>query len=172
MFKGLLGLFGAGGIAGLLSYAPWIIAAIVALVGAGGFVWTKHDLDAANAALVTKQQELNTANVALGAAQAANLANLDVIAQMTANDAANDALIDELQHTVDEDARASTDAGLQIRNLSNDNPDVASFLGTPIPCSLRAALNGPSKPVAGTDCADKDGGADAAKAKPVPVTAK
>lgn len=154
----------AGGVAGLLPLAPWIIAAVIALVGAGGFLWKQHDLDAANAAIVTKQTQIDNLNKSLGEAQTANAADEATIKALQDNDAANDALIEQYQHQADEDARISKDAGDQIRNLQNADASVDAFLKLPIPDALRSLLN--HEPTASaTVGANQNNGAPATKAK-------
>jgi hypothetical protein len=158
----------AGGIAGLLPMAPWIIAGIVALVGTGGALWIKHDLDAANADRATKQAQIELLNRDLGSALAANKVDEATIEAMQTNNAANDALIEAYQHQADEDARASADAGTQLRNLQNADADVATYLSSPIPPALRSLLNHEPVAAPGSGHANQNGSVATPKAKRVP----
>lgn len=162
----LLGLFTgmAGGIAGLLPLAPWIIAAIVALVGAGGWFWKQHDLDAALADNAAKQSTIVQQATELGTVRAAEKVNEETISQMLQSQVQDDQLIDAQQHSIDENARASVDAGQQIRNLQNANADVAAFLKLPIPPALRSLLNHEPGSTTGASSANEDHQSTSAKA--------
>lgn len=169
MLKFITGLLGAGGIAGLLPFAPWIIAAVVALAGGGAYLWQSHQVDVAHEQTAEVTKERDAAFVKIGTLQGALDSDEATIKAQAANEAANDDLIATLQHQTDEDAKASIDAGAQIRNLQNADQDVDAYLRGAIPCSLRAILNGTSGPAATACGANANGDAAAAKAKPVPA---
>lgn len=160
MLKLFSGLIGAGSsFAGFIPFVPWLLAALLGLAGAGGWFYEQHQTEAL-------KTERDAALVKLGAAQAVVQDDEATIASMQANDRTNDALIEAYQHQVDEDAKISTDAGTQLRNLANADQTVSDYLSTAIPCSLQHALNGAAASGAG---ADQDCGLEAAKAKPVPA---
>jgi hypothetical protein len=174
MLKFLSGLFGAGGITGLLQFAPWIIAGVVALAGAGGWFYQSHQVDAAKVETAKVALERDAAYTKIGTLQGALATDEATIRAQTDNIAANDELIAKYQHQADEDARASVEAGNQIRNLQNANPDVAAYLAVPIPCGLRPILNRSKAPQPATSAggANENGCAVGAEAKPLPAPAR
>jgi uncharacterized protein HemX len=169
MLTAIKALFsGAGSLAGLLPFAPWIIALVLGLGGAGGWFWQQHQIDVAHAATLEVAKERDAANVQLGAALSANKVDEQTIADLQANNLANDSLIAAYEHQAEEDARISAEAGNQIRNLQNADAVVDTYLRTPIPDGLRAILNGPPQPNTG----NQNGNGPAPKANAVPAVAK
>lgn len=168
MLKFFSGLLGAGGISGLLSFAPWIIAAILGIGGVGGWFWQQHQVDDQKAQTAAITLERNAALQKVGVLQGALDADAATIKAQTDNIAANDDLINSLQHQTDEDAKASAEAGTQLRNLQNADSDVAAYLATPIPCGLRNYINRRAGPAVAASGADKDCDAVGAKSVAVP----
>jgi len=116
----------AGGVALLLALAYWHYTTVVA------------DLKLSRSQYETLQQE--AANL-----RGANKANAETIARLEANRKLDLAAIDRLTVAVGAVAAKADRTRTIIREIAANEPAVADLLTTPLPDSLRDALNAPNR---------------------------
>lgn len=116
----------AGGVALLLALAYWHYSTVVA------------DLKLSKSQYETLQQE--AANL-----RGANKANAETIARLEANRKLDLAAIDRLTVAVGAVAAKADRTRTIIREIERNDPVVADLLSTPLPDSLRDALNAPNR---------------------------
>lgn len=138
------------------------------LVG-GAVVIEKHGEATATARL---QPKIDSLTASVGELTAVNATNQATIHAYQLNERAVEAINTQLQARLDAVDQQAADVNSTIRKLQNDNQDVRSFLGTPIPAALRSVLNDPTGGPVPASASGADQGRQAAAAGGNPVRAQ
>lgn len=116
----------------LLRLAPYIVIALLI----GGLLWYRGE--AIDAAATLKAKELQLVEV-----KAANEAQAKAIDRITAQRAADDAVLVQLTTTLTDLRTKADETQASITELERTNEEVKTYLSNPVPGDLKRLLNRP-----------------------------